>query len=413
MNNYKELKKCRISNEADLEEIIHLGEHYLSGVFPSSINEKISKGPLSLVRSRSSGLVQLGQTYNLNQMYGKNYGYRSGLNKSMVEHLKDKYKLLSTLVTLEKGDLVVDIGSNDGTFLNFFSRKNLNLVGIDPSAEKFNCFYNDDIKLYTEFFPSKSFAKENGNSKAKLVTSISMFYDLESPLDFVGEIAKILDENGIWHFEQSYLPTMLEKNSYDTICHEHLEYYSLQVIKNILAENNMKIFDVDFNDTNGGSFSVDAILSTNKSFLIKEDKINAIIEKELMLGLNSSRPYAAFSNRIKKHRDDLRNLLINLKSDGKIILGYGASTKGNILLQYCGIDSELISHIAEVNTDKFGCFTPGTNIPIISELEAKKMCPDYFLVLPWHFKDNILRREKDYLNSGGKFIFPLPNINII
>ena len=413
MGSHRVIKYCRISNEADLEEIIHLGNHYLSGVFPSNKNQKIPKGPLSLVRSKSSGLVQLGQTYDLNLMYGENYGYRSGLNKSMVEHLKIKFKTLAKMVDLNSGDLIVDIGSNDGTFLNFFSRKKLDLVGIDPSAKKFKNFYNDDIKLYTEFFPSESYTKDYRNTKAKLITSISMFYDLESPLEFVSQIAETLDKDGVWHFEQSYLPTMLEKNSYDTICHEHLEYYSLQVIKNILEENNMKILDVNFNDINGGSFSVNAGFKNNKIFAVNNQKIVNILKNESELGLNTLRPYLEFSSRIRKHRADLRSLLINLKSDGKTILGYGASTKGNILLQYCGINSELISHIAEVNIDKFGCYTPGTNIPIISELEAKNMRPDYFLVLPWHFKENIIEKEHNFLNSGGKLIFPLPQITII
>ena len=240
-----------------------------------------------------------------------------------------------------------------------------------------------------------------------------MFYDLESPVSFAQQIESVLADDGVWHFEQSYMPSMLRTNSYDTICHEHLEYYSLAAVKLILEKANLKIVDVVMNSVNGGSFAVTATKLSNKSIKPNQAVINWLLEQEDLMGLNTPRPYRDFEERVFRHRDDLVRLIRALNADGKKVLGYGASTKGNVLLQFCGFTDKDIVAIAEVNPEKYGCVTPGTHIPIISEEEAKAMKPDYFLVLPWHFKDGIVRREKDYLSQGGKMIFPFPEIEII
>ncbi|MCX6113047.1 MAG: class I SAM-dependent methyltransferase, partial [Proteobacteria bacterium] len=221
-----------------------------------------------------------------------------------------------------------------------------------------------------------------------------------------------LDDNGLWVFEQSYMPTMLENNSYDTICHEHLEYYSLKQIKYILDKTGLKIVDVEFNGINGGSFSVIAAKKQSKHHE-STSLIDKILNHEKTIGLSSSRPFDAFNQRILKRREELLAFFDLCGKDKKVVFGYGASTKGNVLLQFCKITQKQMPYIAEVNEDKFGCYTPGTNIPIISETEAKKMPFDYFMVLPWHFRDNIIKRETQFLSSGKKFIFPLPNFEIV
>jgi hypothetical protein len=239
-----------------------------------------------------------------------------------------------------------------------------------------------------------------------------MFYDLEDPLGFIENISNILDDDGVWHFEQSYMPSMLRTVSYDTICHEHLEYYSLGVVKNMLDKFNLVIADVQFNDVNGGSF---AITATKNGSSVKQNKpiVDWLLMQEYRMGLNTIKPYEEFKNKVYNHRENLIDLLRALNDDGKKIIGYGASTKGNILLQFCNLTDKEIPFIAEVNQDKFGCVTPGSNIPIISETEAKKMKPDYLFILPWHFKNGILEREKEFISNGGKFIVPLPEIQII
>ena len=409
---YKEIEKCRVSKSKNLVPVLSLGEQYLSGVFPSEKDNAVSKGPLDLIWCPDSGLLQLKQSYSLEEMYGDNYGYRSGLNQSMVDHLTKKAQYLEKLCGLSSNDLVVDIGSNDATFLKAFDIKNITRVGVDPSGDKFRQYYPKDIELIDEFFPSSTFKKKYKNKKAKLITSISMFYDLEDPLDFIENINEVLDDDGVWHFEQSYMPSMLRTGSYDTICHEHLEYYSLSVVKNMLELSGLIIIDVKFNDVNGGSFSVTAAKKTSS---LKSDNvlISWLLMQEERMGLDTPRPYREFENRVYNHRKNLVDLICSLNADGKLIVGYGASTKGNILLQFCGLSEKEIPFIAEVNQDKFGKMTPGTNIPIISEEEARKMQPDYLFVLPWHFKNGIISKERAFISNGGKFIVPLPEIQII
>jgi hypothetical protein len=408
---YTEIESCRVSKEKDLVTFLNLGNQKLTGVFPKP-NEELETGPLELVWSPSSYLVQLKHTFEPTEMYGDNYGYRSGLNNSMVQHLVNKVNYLVELSKLQPGDVVVDIGSNDCTTLKAFPNY-VKRIGIDPTIKKFSHYYPEDIPYVADFFSEESYRSVEKDKNAKLVVSIACFYDLEDPISFVKDIRSILDDNGLWHFEQAYLPSTLRSLSYDTACHEHIEYYSMLSVENILRQAGMKIVDVTLNDINGGSFAVTACKDTNTSIEVNHSVINWLIDEEYKMGLHTAKPYFEFAQRTYEHRDSLVNLVRSLRADGKTIYGYGASTKGNVLLQWCGFTSDDITAIGEVNSDKFGCVTPGTNIPIISEEEVKNNKPDYLIVLPWHFKNGIVQREKEYMNSGGKFIFPLPYIQII
>jgi len=412
MENYTKIEKCRVASSDHLIPVLNLGQQVLTGVFPKSAQDVVTRGPLELVWCPASGLIQLNHTYNPEEMYGANYGYRSGLNQSMVEHLTSKVLYLQRLVALQHGDIVLDIGSNDGTTLKAYTASGINRIGIDPTGSKFQQYYTSDIKLVPDFFSAKAYRSIFSKS-AKIITSIAMLYDLDSPVDFAREIAEVLAVDGIWHFEQSYMPSMLRMNSYDTICHEHLEYYSLGVIHKILEQADLQIVDVVTNAVNGGSFAVTATHRSCKTIKPNRPVIDWLLQQEDRMGLATPAPYREFEDRVFRHRDDLTRLIRALNDDGKKVLGYGASTKGNVTLQFCGFTAKDIPAIADVNPDKFGCVTPGSHIPIISESDAKAMNPDYFLVLPWHFKDGILRREKEYLSRGGKFIFPFPEVEIV
>ncbi|MGJ7508103.1 class I SAM-dependent methyltransferase [Variovorax sp. GT1P44] len=412
MTSYHAIDKCRVGGAEDLVSVLNLGHQALTGVFPASASEPVTVGPLELVWSPSSGLLQLKHSYESSEMYGDNYGYRSGLNQSMVDHLTHKIAYLERLVQPKSGDTVLDIGSNDCTTLKAYSVRGLTRLGIDPTARKFASYYPPEIRFVPDFFSASAY-RSLTDKAAKIVTSIAMFYDLESPIKFAQEIEQVLADDGVWHFEQSYMPSMLRLNSYDTICHEHIEYYSLSVVQKILDAANLRLVDVVMNNINGGSFAVTAAKKINTSLKANKAVIDWLLDQEDRMGLSSPRPYRDFEERVFRHRDDLGRLIRALVADGKKILGYGASTKGNVMLQFCGLTTAEIPAIAEVNQEKFGRVTPGTHIPIISEIEARAMNPDYFLVLPWHFKDGILRREKEYLANGGKFIFPFPEIEII
>ena len=401
------IKICRSCKSKRLSKVFSLGKQTLTGIFPPSKNAKITKGNLSLILCNQCKLLQLENNFNPDEMYGENYGYMSSLNKSMMTHLKLKALNFQKKYNLKSGQNILDIGSNDGTFLSYFN-KNFNLIGCDPTIRKFSKYYRKDIEQIPNFFSGDLFK----DKKFNLITSISMFYDLPDPSKFAKEINSILDKNGVWHIELSYMPMMLKNISYDTICHEHLEYYSLKSLKYLLDKAGLKIISLAFNQINGGSIELDVAKKNSKFKEIKE-LINWVLESEKRNKYNEISRQRDFFKQCINHKFLLKKLLITLKKQKKNVYGYGASTKGNVILQFSKIDSNLIKYIGEVNKFKFNKYTPGSKIKIISEKQLKKLKPDYLLVLPWHFKDHILKREHQYLKNGGKFIFPLPDIEII
>ena len=410
----RKINKCRICGNDELVPVVDLGEQYLTGVFPrqDEINS-ITKGPLRLVKCHGSidncGLLQLEHSYELGEMYGDNYGYRSGLNKSMVSHLQNKVKTILGVVDLNPGDLVIDIGSNDGTTLSSFS-SNLQLVGVDPTGEKFKEYYPEHIELISDFFSDKLIRASYPNKNAKVITSFSMFYDLESPQEFVDQISNILDpKKGVWVFEQSYMPLMLERKSYDTICHEHLEYYSLQQIIWLLDRAGLIIIDLEVNDINGGSFSVMAAHKAS-SYLRNDNKINEFLLLEKRAELDTIKPFLNFQLQAQESKKELKEFISKTKNHGQSISALGASTKGNVILQYCDIDSSQIEEIGEVNSNKFGTVTPGSMIPINSEESVLSNEPDYLIILPWHFRDFFVKSSKFI---GRNLVFPLSELEII
>jgi NDP-4-keto-2,6-dideoxyhexose 3-C-methyltransferase len=407
---HRAIAACRICGGTNLATVLDLGEQALTGVFPDAKSPDVEVAPLDLVKCVGGcGLVQLRHTCEPSMMYGANYGYRSGLNRSMVEHLRAKVAKLATLASLAKGDVVLDIGSNDGTTLSSYPA-DAKLFGIDPTAAKFLEHYPPHVKVVPDFFSSARFFEASGGARAKIITSIAMFYDLERPMDFMQQVFDSLADDGIWHFEQSYLPMMLDAVSYDTICHEHLEYYALAQIQWMAERVGFRIVDVELNDINGGSFAVTAKKGRDVS---ASPRVAELAAQEKKRELDALAPYERFAADVARHRDELRALLGRLRDEGKRVFGLGASTKGNVLLQYCGIGVRDLACIAEVNPDKFGHVTPGTHIPIVSEAEALGRSPDYFMVLPWHFRSAMLRAHASFIERGGKMIFPLPRLEIV
>lgn len=408
---------CRVCGSSSLKKVIDLGPQYLQGSFVKPGKEMPSSRKIdcSLVRcnpeedENACGLLQMEHSVPSEILYAA-YWYRSGTNNTMRSHLKSIVDSVVNTVSHSKHPLTLDIGCNDGTLLGYYP-KNFIKYGCDPSdvAQEVK-----EATVVQDIFPSEELFKLLEGKKLDVITSIAMFYDLESPIDFVKGIKRFLSANGVWVFEMSYMPRMLELDSYDTICHEHLEFYSLAVLEKILSLGGMKAFKISFNEINGGSIRVYATHKENSKHDTKENLalINEIRHKEFDLELDTDKPYLAFQRRIEKLKVDLHELLVKLKKEGKKVHVYGASTKGNTILQWCNIDVTLVEYAAERNPDKYGAFTLGTNIPIISEEDSRAMNPDYYLVLPWHFKEEFLEREKEALDKGTGFIFPVPDIEI-
>ena len=410
---------CRVCGSSSLVKVIDLGEQYLQGSFikPGKELPSYRKIPCTLLRcdpqqdENACGLLQMEHSVPPDILYAA-YWYRSGTNATMRGHLKGIVDSLLEIVKTPSAS-ILDIGCNDGTLIANYP-KEWNKYGVDPSdiAQEIKA---ENTTIVKDIFPSAKLFNVLGNTKLDIITSIAMFYDLEQPVAFVQGIKRLLADEGVWVFEMSYMPEMLRLDSYDTICHEHLEYYSLAVIENILKKAGMKLFKISFNDINGGSIRCYATHEANTAYGTNENNklLDEIRLAEFDLELDTDKPYLAFQERIKQTKLELFNALKKLKAEGKSIHIYGASTKGNTILQWCGIDKNIIDFAAERNPDKYGARTLGTEIPIISEAESRAMKPDYYLVLPWHFKQEFLEREKEALNNGTGFIFPLPKLEIV
>ena len=416
----KSRDSCRICGSKNLTSILNLGDQYFANYSPKSndvvpFEEKI---PLELVRCdksidpKSCGLVQLRHTTPPNLMYDR-YFYRSGINQTMTNNLNEIAKQAISKIKLNPNDIVIDIGCNDGTLLQNYKELPIRSIGFDPAKNMVQFSKQTGATIITEFFSAEEFIKNYGDEKAKIITSIAMFYDLENPNKFVGDISKILHPDGIWILELSYLPLMLSQNAFDTIVHEHLEYYHLDALEFVLSKFNLKVVDIQLNDINGGSFRV-VVQHKEKSIDNKSlEHITELREKEKNLSLHTNLQFDAFIKRINDEKDKLVTFIKNEVSRGKTVHCYGASTKGNTLLQFYDLDKKLVQFIADKNPDKWGRRTIGTDISIISEEESHSMSPDYFLILPWHFIKEFKEREKDYLKNGGKLLVPLPQFKVI
>lgn len=402
---------CRVCGDV-LSVVLDLGDLAYTGTFPLP-SEVVPTAPIRLAVCDDCGLAQLADAPDLSAMYGANYGYRSGLNASMVAHLTRKARSLERLADLQPGDHVLDIGANDGTLLRAYSTPGLHRVAIDPTIAKWAEFYDpaDRIATIDRFFSAEAYRWES-NGPARLITSVAMFYDLPDPVGFARDVADCLTDDGLWHLEVAYAPTMLRTGAYDGICHEHLEYYTLTALVRILDEAGFVIVDVSTNGTNGGSLAVTAA-KAGSHWTPARDLVAWITAREARERVGDPLAWLRFADRVHEHQRDLVGLLTALKVNGATISALGASTKGNVLLQSAGIGTQLIDQVGDVNPYKYGRQTPGTRIPIVSEADVLATRPDYLLVLPWHFREGITRAMSGYIEAGGRLVYPLPEIEVV
>ena len=403
------ITQCRICKSKNLVKLFSLGNLNFTGKF-SSFGKKIKKKPITLIMCKACDLVQLAHNYDLKYLYGPDYGYRTGINKTMRNHVKKIAQSLSKKTSLKKNDHVLDIASNDGSLLNYYN-KNIVKCGIDPILKKYKNNYKN-IKYAIPSFFTASKIKTKTKRKFKIITALSVFYDAEDPNKFLSDVKELLMPNGVFLLEFADLASILKFKMFDTICHEHLEYYSSKVIINLTNQNGLKVFDIKENKINGGSKQYFICLKESK-IPIKNKLIKKVLKSENKFKLNKTSTFKKLFKNINKLKKDLNLLIKSIKNKNQNVHGYGASTKGNVILQYFNIDKNKINYIAERNKNKYGLFTPGTNIKIISEKTSRDLRPHYYLVLPWHFKDEILKREKNIIKKGIKFIFPLPKLEII
>jgi GDP-mannose 4,6-dehydratase len=401
--------ECRICKNKDLIDVINIGNQVITSRFPLYGDFSTHSTPIILSLCTECSLVQLKYSTNASELYEYEYGYRSGISNTMREHLKNYQEEILSKINLNKGDTVIDIGSNDSTMLQYYD-KTLKRIGIDPTGKQFKEFYGD-VELIPTYFTYDNFRNVYKDLKPKVISSISMFYDLPDPVQFAKDIYNTLDDDGIWTCEQSYIITMLRRNSIDTICHEHLEYYSLTAVKFIADLANFKIIDIKFNECNGGSFRIYFAKQNCTLYQEATELIKKIIEDEENYKIRDPNLYFQFLKNCDDEVLKLNNFINTVNQSSQNIYIYGASTKGNCLLQYAKIDETKIKYAVERNLNKVGKMT-STGIGIISEDTMRKKPPEYLLVLPWHFRDEIIKREDDFLENGGQLIFPFPHFEI-
>lgn len=414
-------QSCRLCGSKSLTPILDLGSQMLASAFASKDNQDClptRKVPLELVRcnpeldENACGLVQLKHTFPSDIMY-TDYWYASGVNQTMRDALADITAKARQFVTIKNGDVALDIGCNDGTLLKSYKSAELDLVGFDP-AKNFLGVQGEVFKRINDYFNKTSYLAALGEKKAKIITSIAMFYDLEDPIAFTQDVHDILDDNGVWILQMADLPNMLKNNMFDNICHEHVTYYHLSPIEFLLKRCGLKLVDVEMNFVNGSSYRFyirKAVGSEPTADAVK--RITKARFEEFNMALDTDVPYKKFKENIERNKNDLLFFINQERTKGKKVFVYGASTKGNVLLQYCGLCEDVIPYAAERNPRKWGTKTLGSNIPIISEEDARAMKPDYFLVLPYHFLDEMLAREKEFTDRGGKFIVPVPTVKLV
>lgn len=415
MGNIETVKHCRVCGSTALSGIVDLGQQCYTGRFPDANSDDPPRIDLAIIRCEECNLVQLKHFHASEEMYGANYAYRSSITQTMKTHLNEIRELALQWFPVVAHNLklrVLDIGSNDGTLLSYFSQDTSQLVGIDPCAMKHVESYPQTATVISDFFSTEAVRRESALESFDIVTSIAMFYDLDDPVGFARQVASLLSEQGVWITEQTHSHALIESNCYDSICHEHATYLSFSNVVDICNRAELKIVDVKTNEINGGSFAL--VIAKKDSNLTPNDRaIEQFRQKEALLGLERVEVWDAFRSQVLAHRIVFRDCLDRLRAEGESVCGYGASTKGNVLLQYCGITPELMPVILERDSRKYGYLTPGTRIPIISESEGRSMNPDVLVVFPWHFRQEIIKREHEFLNRGGKLLFPLPKLSLV
>lgn len=419
--NFKEITKCRVCGSENLKNILSLGNLYVSDFFDTANNDQGTKAPLQLVlcdkEEGGCSLLQLKHTVAGDALY-RNYWYKSGVNKTMTDELANIAEKAGGLVNLSVGDYAMDIGSNDGTLLRSYKMPGINLIGFEPARNLEECGKKGTTKIIVDFFNNQAWQKEFGNAKAKVITAIAMFYDLDDPNSFVSDVEKCLDDEGVFIIQMMYLPSFLARNAFDGICHEHLEYYSLLSLENLLKRHGLEIFDVEMREhINEGSIRV-YIKKTGKGNSLNTtpgaaEKVKGMRAEENRLGLGDKKIYENFVARVMDIKNEVVSVIKQEVAKGKKVHAYAASTKGNTTLQFFELNPSLVEAIADRNPQKWGKFTAGTLIPVISEENSRAQKPDYYLILAWHFLPEFVKREAEYLKNGGKFIIPMPEFKII
>ena len=397
MANVKEINSCRICGSNEFIKIFDMGELKINA-FMTEPNTDIGSAPLTLLHCCHCDLIQLSHTVREQDLY-KNYWYLSRLNKKIVDNLQSIVQDVCLETEVDQGDLVLDIGANDGTLLSFYNSDLVIRVGCDPAENIHGELEKNCDIMIGDFFNLANWQNKMGDKKAKIVTTVAMFYDLDDPNSFVNDIKSILHEDGVWLCQLMTARPMIDTNDLGNVIHEHIEYYTYKSLVNLMDRHNLEIYQVRENDINGGSYQLFIRHKESGSIDYPEDITPERIKQ--------------WADNIHANRENTMQFIRQEAARGKKIYIMGASTKGNTIMQYYNLDGNIISGAAEIHPDKIGKYLVGSDIPIVHEDEAKQKA-DYFLVFPFHFKELFVNRIlKDWIADGGKLIFCTPEFEVV
>jgi hypothetical protein len=407
----KNISKCRICDNTGLIDVIHIYDQFLSPTFVKTNQDN----PLSDIKVSQTitlcdgcGLVQMRETVNPDLLY-KQYFYRTATNDTMKRDLQKVVKFAMANTSLNADDIVVDIGANDCTMIQWFP-SSAKRFGVEPAENIDWSNVDKSVSIINDYFNRGALTKRIGQDKVKIFTSCAMFYDIDDPNTFVKTIKDTLDVNGVFIIQLSYIVSMIKNINFYDICNEHLSYYSLETLNNLMNLHDLEIYDAIENNVNGGSALV-AI--THKGQRDKTARYKDLLRIEKGFNLHDPETFKNFYGKVMEIKSKVSSYIKRITDSNNQVIGLGASTKGNMLLQLFDLDKSIISCISERNKDKVGLRTLGTDIPLISEEEARERNPSCMLVLPWYFKAEIVARELDYINSGGELLFPMPYPHVV
>jgi NDP-4-keto-2,6-dideoxyhexose 3-C-methyltransferase len=410
--------RCRVCGNTRLYPVLDLGAMALTGRFFGHDEARPPSWPVTLLRCDNihvpdaCGTAQLLHDYDQTQFFGPFYGYRSGITETMRTHLKAKADELAALTRLGAGDVVIDIGSNDGTLLAAYDVPGIDRIGVDPSAEPFRDAYPPGAELVVDFFPSPRLGRPMRGRKARVVTSIAMFYDVPDPVGFARAVRDLLAPDGVWEVEVAYFPRIVEILGYDTIVHEHATFYALANLQWIGRQVGLEVFHAEESTINGASLRV-LFRHAAEGRYAETRSFRDVLAFEEASAWRTRDPVDQFALRVFAHRDAVQRFFAQCRARRLKVLGYGASTKGNAVLQFCGVGRADMPFILERYPKKYGLLTPGTEIPIIPEEAGRAMRPDVLAVLPWQFRDEIVRRERAWIEAGGALFFAVPELEVV
>lgn len=393
------ITKCRSCQGEVLHEFLNLGDQYLSDFRDD--NSKPPKYPLVAVLCDRCKLVQLKHTTPQPEMYHDRYGFKSGVSDSIKKDLDSV--VLHAFQYVNDPERWLDIASNDGTLLSFVP-DNIYRVGVDPVT--FLCI---EAETHADLIINDYFTSEVGG-EFDVITSVSCFYDMPDPSQFVKDVKSVLAPKGVWIIQQNYLLTTLQLGAVDNFCHEHLEYYTLKSLEHLLNRFNLQVVEVTTSMINGGS--IRTVVAHKDAFSVYES-VDKQRHLEYLYGIELLVTYQMFADDIALELNKLRRLVSDLKDHGKTVAILAASTRGATIWQSVEFDNSLIDYAVERNPAKVGKWFSAIGVPIISEVEAHKRNPDYMIIGPWFFASELVKREEEYIKQGGSLILPLPSVEII